>query len=75
MTDLLPTRLQSKGIAGARRSQSRDRRKDDSCGFEEADICACKGAQGCTEQVIPKRRAPPFGGAFVAISPGSAGTR
>ena len=39
-------------------------RKDDGCGFEEADLCACQGAQGCTEQVIPREgRAPPFGGA------------
>jgi len=44
-------------------------------GFEEADICACRGAQGCTEQMIPKREGSPFGGAFDAISPRSAGTR
>jgi len=40
-------------------------------GFEEADICACGGAQGCTEQMILKREGSPFGGAFDAISLGS----
>jgi len=75
MTDLLPTRLQGKGVAGTRRAKSGNRRKDDCCRFEEADLCACQGAQGCTEQVIPGAESPALSGGASSISAGSTGTR
>ena len=52
MTDLLPTRLQGKGVAGTRRAKSGNRRSDEDRRLQKAYLHTGEGPQGRFKQII-----------------------